>query len=64
MFLVVGALMGSLPIIAKHVVPLLERFAKKTSDSLIRSFLVSDLRNLLTSLISGERPERLADIAL
>ena len=36
---------------------------KKTSDSLIRSFLVSDLGDLLTSLIFGEWPERFTHIA-
>ena len=35
---------------------------KKTSDSLIGSFLVSDLRDSLTLLIFGERPERFAHI--
>ena len=35
----------------------------KTRDSLIRSFLVSDLSDWLTSLIFGERPERFAHIA-
>ena len=33
---------------------------KKTSDSLIHSFLVSNLSNSLSSLIFGERPERFA----
>ena len=36
---------------------------KKMSDSLIRSFLVSDLSNSLTSLIFSERPEQFAHIA-
>ena len=36
---------------------------KKTSDSLIHSFLVSNLSDLLTSLIFGERPEWFAHIA-
>ena len=36
---------------------------KKMSDSLIRSFLVSDLSDSLTSLIFGEQPERFAHIA-
>ena len=35
---------------------------KKTSDLLIRSFLVSKLSDSLTSLIFGERPEQLAHI--
>ena len=35
---------------------------KKMNDSLICSFLVSDLSDLLTSLIFGERPERFAHI--
>ena len=33
---------------------------KKMSDSLIRSFLVSEMSDSLTSLISSERPERIA----
>ena len=33
----------------------IELFAQKTSDSLIHSFLVSDLSNSLTSLVFGER---------
>ncbi len=37
---------------------------KKTSDSLIRSFLVSDLSNSLTSLIFGEQPERFAHLLI
>ena len=36
---------------------------KKMRDSLIRSFLVSNLSDLLTSLIFGERPERFTYIA-
>ena len=32
---------------------------KKISDSLIRSFLVSEMSDWLTSLISSERPERI-----
>ena len=39
-------------------------FLKKTSDSLIRSFLVSHLSHSLTSLIFGEWPEWFAHIAL
>ena len=33
---------------------------KKMSNSLIRSFLVSEMSDSLTSLISSERPERFA----
>ena len=33
---------------------------KKRGDSLIHSFLVSEMSNSLTSLISSERPERIA----
>ena len=33
---------------------------KKMSDSLIRSFLVSEMSDLLTLLISSELPERIA----
>ena len=33
---------------------------RKMSDSLIRSFLVSEMSNSLTLLISSERPDRLA----
>ena len=36
---------------------------KKMSDSLIRSFLVSNLSDSLTSLIFGERPEQFSHIA-
>ena len=39
-----------------------ERFTKKVSNSLIRSFLVSNLSDLLTLLIFGERPEQFAHI--
>ena len=40
-----------------------EWFAKTTSDSLIRSFLVSDLSDSLTSLIFNEQHEQFANIA-
>ena len=38
-------------------------FCTKMSDSLILSFLVSDLSDLLTSLIFNEQPERFTHIA-